>query len=448
MNLEARGVSITLNIRSLNDLIPLRELYKNGEVDLNLSAIGRELNIDRRTVKKILLGDDKENIRNKKSELDDYKDFIVFLLEESSKKFTTFKYLYNYLKKSRQIKSSYSTFTYFMRTNKDLLKLFEEARNRKSTTFSPSSVILTLYGEEAQLDWKEDIPIVLDNREHIKVNVLVLILSHSRYRLARMTTSKEQTVLIHLLTSMFIELGGVPKKIKIDNMKTIMDDPKTFSSAGKINVRFEQFAKDFGFKIDPCRAYSPHLKGKVEQPNRIYEEIMAYNGELTLKGFNEKIKSITKNENNRYHKSYNLTPSIEFIVEKKFLNPLPPEEIRNYYTIKTQKRIVSNRCLIDYNNNKYSVPAQYAGQGVYIRCYDNLLHIYSIIPESKLINIFKINDSNNTNNIIYTKSDYESILKSRNKYPDDIVKQYTNDYFDKLTKLTEIKNDKLWTITK
>ena len=52
MNLEARGVSITLNIRSLNDLIPLRELYKNGEVDLNLSAIGRELNIDRRTVKK------------------------------------------------------------------------------------------------------------------------------------------------------------------------------------------------------------------------------------------------------------------------------------------------------------------------------------------------------------------------------------------------------------
>lgn len=66
MNLEARGVSITLNIRSLNDLIPLRELYKNGEVDLNLSAIGRELNIDRRTVKKILLGDDKENIRNKK----------------------------------------------------------------------------------------------------------------------------------------------------------------------------------------------------------------------------------------------------------------------------------------------------------------------------------------------------------------------------------------------
>lgn len=122
MNLEARGVSITLNIRSLNDLIPLRELYKNGEVDLNLSAIGRELNIDRRTVKKILLGDDKENIRNKKSELDDYKDFIVFLLEESSKKFTTFKYLYNYLKKSRQIKSSYSTFTYFMRTNKDLLK--------------------------------------------------------------------------------------------------------------------------------------------------------------------------------------------------------------------------------------------------------------------------------------------------------------------------------------
>ena len=65
MNLEKRGVSVTLNIRSINDLIPLRELYKNGEIDLNLSAIGRELNIDRRTVKKILLGDDKEIIIKK-----------------------------------------------------------------------------------------------------------------------------------------------------------------------------------------------------------------------------------------------------------------------------------------------------------------------------------------------------------------------------------------------
>ena len=38
-------------------------------------------------------------------------------------------------------------------------------------------------GKQAQLDWKESIPFTLKSGETIEVNILVLLLSYSRYRI-------------------------------------------------------------------------------------------------------------------------------------------------------------------------------------------------------------------------------------------------------------------------
>lgn len=425
---------ITMKINKIEDLNELKEAYRSGTIKLNISSIARQMGVDRRTVKSYLLreNDEHSNTRKKPSIFDKELDFILGLLNNKEKRFTTVKSLYNYMLKANKIgNASYSAFTYYVRNNKLLQEKF------KNNNINISTIIETDYGEEAQLDWKEDVKIVLDTGEIVFINILVLILSKSRYRVARISTSKSQSVLFHMLISMFKELGGVPKIIRTDNMKTVMDEPKTEYSSGKINDKFNQFAKDCGFETRACKAFVPKRKGKVEQPNRVYDEIMAWNGEKSLIGFNDLVKEIAKNENKRYHKDYNKVPTIEFVTEKKFLKPLPNEDIRNYYTIKTEKRIVSNRSLIAYDNKYYSVPAYYIGQIVYVRCFDNLIHIYSTTPEFKLLSIHTKLDKNSQRNISYTKDDYKSIYDVGYKnLSDDLVDKFVDNYFNELTKIT------------
>lgn len=69
------------------------------------------------------------------------------------------------------------------------------------------------------------------------------------------------------MSQSFEIFGGVPKGILTDNTKTVMDSLRPEHSKGKLNARFEQFAKDYGFEVHPCIAGRPNTKAKVESPN-------------------------------------------------------------------------------------------------------------------------------------------------------------------------------------
>lgn len=60
----------------------------------------------------------------------------------------------------------------------------------------------------------------------------------------------------------------------------MMDKARTESSVGKVNPKFQQLADDFGFNIVPCVRARLNTKAKVENPMRIIDEIMSYNGLL------------------------------------------------------------------------------------------------------------------------------------------------------------------------
>lgn len=102
---------------------------------------------------------------------------------------------------------------------------FDSCFIKTRTSNNSSNLVIryeTRYGEQAQLDWKESVPFILaDTGELITINVLVLILGNSRFRLYKPATHMTQDVLMHLLTEMFESLGGVPKTILTDNMKTV-----------------------------------------------------------------------------------------------------------------------------------------------------------------------------------------------------------------------------------
>ena len=57
----------------------------------------------------------------------------------------------------------------------------------------------TEVGAQAQLDWKESIDYILKSGETVTVNVFVLLLAYSRFRVYRLSVSKNQDILFSFL---------------------------------------------------------------------------------------------------------------------------------------------------------------------------------------------------------------------------------------------------------
>lgn len=96
----------------------------------------------------------------------------------------------------------------------------------------------------------------------------------------------------------FEDLGGVPKILLTDNMKTVMDESRTKYQRGKVNAKFMTFAKDFGFDVIPCIARTPETKGKVESQMKFLDEISAYSGTLNIIELYTLIERINTRVNN------------------------------------------------------------------------------------------------------------------------------------------------------
>src|SRR5690625_447260 len=187
--------------------------------------------------------------------------------------------------------------------------------------------------EQAQVDWKENIKYITKEGEVLYVNVCVFLLSYSRFRTYLLSISKSQSILLSFLTESFETIGGVPKTILVDNMKTIMDESRTKYRKGIINERFYQFAKDFGFEVKPCIARRAQTKGKVESPMKILDEIHAYQGKFNYEELNQFIEELCNRVNNEYNQGSGKIPILSFQKEKDHLLPLPSKQIREAYKI-------------------------------------------------------------------------------------------------------------------
>ncbi|MGN1393273.1 MAG: hypothetical protein ACI4V7_04340 [Succinivibrionaceae bacterium] len=58
-----------------------------------------------------------------------------------------------------------------------------------------------------------------------------------------LSLNKTQDVLLHFLDYAFEVFGGVPQEILTDNMLTVMNEARTPNKAGKVNNKFQVFAK-------------------------------------------------------------------------------------------------------------------------------------------------------------------------------------------------------------
>ena len=365
-----------IEINCLEDLHKLRPIMEVNNLKVNKSQIARELGVDARTVGKYLNGYVKPSKRNRKSPIDDFKPIIKSLLsEESIQVFYYKRVLWQYLKDNHGLNCAQSSFRRYISNNPEFNDYFK--RRRKGYISNNSTMRYeTDKGHQAQLDWKENIDFVLKNGEIININIFVLILSYSRFRVYKLSLEKTQDILFSFLNESFEAFGGVPKELLTDNMKTIMDEPRTPYRKGKVNNKFQQFADDYGFKVRPCIAGRPNTKAKVEAPMKLLDEIRAYNGTLDFEELHELVITLNNRINSTCHTSTGKIPILHLEKEKDFLLVLPTEQIRNRYSIITTSVKVNRQSMISYKSNQYSVPPEYIGKKLKLQVYDNQLHLY------------------------------------------------------------------------
>jgi transposase len=90
-----------------------------------------------------------------------------------------------------------------------------------------------------------------------------MILGFSRMRFAEFTLQTDVFTLIQCHENAFDYFGGYPHEILYDNMKQVILDRKQVSSESKLNPRFEDFFKHYGFIPRLCRPYRPQTRERL-----------------------------------------------------------------------------------------------------------------------------------------------------------------------------------------
>lgn len=369
------NINTDIEINNLLDLPKFKMLMESLKMKINKSKLARDMGVDRRTIDKYLKGIEPKGNRNRISKIDDYYEIITLLLSEESKQIFYYKrVLWQYLKDNHGLIISQSNFRKYI-SNKPEFQSYFDSGKRKS---SNSEVIRfeTPPAEQAQLDWKENIRYITKDGEILYVNVCVLLLSNSRFRTFNLSISKSQSILLSFIMESFEAFGGVPKTILTDNMKTIMDEPRTEYQKGKVNERFYQFAKDMGFEVRPCIAGRPRTKAKVEAPMKLIDEIHAYQGKFDYEELHQFVQKLCDRINNSYHQGTGKIPILALKKERNLLSPLPHERIRDFYKIDQILVKVNKSNMITFKSNQYSVQPGYIGKTLGLQVYDNHIFIY------------------------------------------------------------------------
>ena len=428
------NVNTEINLKSVEDLFKLKVLIEVNNLEKpNFSAIARDLGIDRRTAKKYYDGNIKKDRKSKKSKIDDFYDIISNLLSAENKQIFYYKsHLYRYLVREKGLDCSRSNFNYYILKHESFAEYFKPKKKRDAVKSE------TPFGKQAQFDWKEDLKFYFKNGEEFIFNVGSLILSASRFKYWAVSPAKSQVYLFDFLASALERLGGVPQEIFIDNASTMMDVARTERSVGKVNPKFQQFADDFGFNIVPCVRARPNTKAKVENPMRVIDEIMSYNGLLdNEEQLYEKMQQITNEANSRICQATGLPPVLVFKKEKEHLLPLPNNKICSYYKNTTINAKVNSNSLFRYKGNLYSVPIDFIGKNIVVKVIDNNLYVYY---GQKLITLHTISNQK----VNYHENHHLAMmgLTFKNSEQEDI-KNYAAKHLEEMKKF----NEQLSTIT-
>jgi transposase len=335
----------------------IKTLHEQG---YNKTQISRMLGIDRKTIRKVIRTqeDGYTEIPGKeyRSQFDPYRDYILAKLEKG----LTIKRIYQDMLRDHEITGTYSGVRHYV----------QKHRPPKQDAFM---VLHSLPGEEAQVDFGFIGRLNVCGKTR-KAWVFIMILSHSRYMYAEITLDQSVKTFIMCHVRAFRYFNGVPKIIKIDNLKAAITQADFYEPL--VQRTYAEFAKHYGFLPQPCRVYTPTDKGKAESAIKYVKDNCFKERNFTGLEESEKFLSnwLETTANKRIHGTTQKVPAAIFKQdESNALGELPNTD---FTMSASDTAIVGLQCHISYKANYYSAPYQYINCNVDVIEVNNLLKIY------------------------------------------------------------------------
>ena len=219
-------------------------------------------------------------------------------------------------------------------------------------------------GEQAQVDWGEFAYTDLRGRRR-KVYGFVMVLSYSRAMYVEFVEQQDLSTLLRCHLHAFGALGGVPKTILYDNMKTVVLSRQ--GSKVEYHPRLLDFALLAGFMPRSCRPYRAQTKGRVERVIGYLKQSFWPGARFTdLVDLNRRVQAwVAEVAHQRTHGTTGRRPAEMLQEEQAHLAPLRPPAV--FADLLVEERRVSRDGYVSYGGSRYGVPWRYAGRYVSVQ---------------------------------------------------------------------------------
>lgn len=346
----------TRSMLTMYKQITIKTLHKQGQTQAD---IARELDCHRHTVANVLQRElIEKQTRTKGSIFDPHHEQIK---EWIDKKITILRQ-FEMLSEMHSLKTTYV----------NLCKYIQARFPKQKEAFG---VQLVTPGEVAEIDFGYLGMLPGIDGKLIKTYGLAVVLGYSRLGYYAICLDQKLETLCSELKNAFIYFGGVPRRLKVDNMKTAVLRNQHYDLT--LNQDFLEFASHYNTVVIPCTPYHPEQKGKVEgaikylQINFVAGRIFQDNADLKqqakdwMEGY----------ANTRVHGTTRKVPKDVFLEKEVDRLQLLPDNEFSFFN--RGIRTVAPNCHIHFENNYYSVPASLVGKEVTVRWNSNLVRVIS-----------------------------------------------------------------------
>lgn len=219
-----------------------------------------------------------------------------------------------------------------------------EFRQKRPEAFSE---LTFLPGEEAQVDWMEW------KIGSTPVHGFVYVLAWSRYAVFHFYPRQSLEFFLDGHIRAFHQIGGVAHRHRYDNLRSVV--LQRYPTV-RYNPAFLEFARHYGFSLHACNVARGNEKGRVERIIRDCKGFLRVSPVSSLSELNARVLGWQQERNLRVHRTTQRPPA-ELLPEEK-LRPLPQLDARPYRCVAAT---VSKTAFVEFDLNRYSVPATCAG---------------------------------------------------------------------------------------
>ena len=326
---------------NLGELMMILELHRQG---LKVSAIARQLGVDRKTVRKyIARGLEPPEYGPRPVQQKSTDPFLPYLRD----RLAAFPGL-TAVRLCRELRERGYVGGY--------TAVKRAVREIRPTAVTPFEVRFeTLPGEQGQVDLARFEVEFTDEPGVTRIVWLFsMVLGYSRLIWARFVVHQDLQSVLRCHIAALEAVGGAPREILYDRMKTavIGEDPDGLVI---YNRALLDLARHYGFQPRACRPYRPKTKGKVERPFRyIREDFFLGASFRNLDDLNAQLRHwLDTVANPRLHATTERIVNEAFAEERPSLKPLP---LAPYRTVLKLERRLSHEGMVSVSGNLYSVP--------------------------------------------------------------------------------------------